>query len=167
MLHDPQDFGGYQVITLLSFIIKLICFTGYGEGLWGCRVHYISIQGFSKTSRSLSILCGVDTATLFLPINLMSIPRNVCLFPIVRDIFPKFSSILSGIIELTLSSMCATFYPPTNHPMVKKCSLVTLFTMHSSYGLSSYPKSDSVKENKSYHRSSLYIITLINFNICT
>ena len=99
-----------------------------------------------KSSRASSTWCGVDTVTFLPQIILMSKSRNVCFYHIVWDILPNVSSILSAIIELILSYMCETLLLSTIHPMVHWCSLINLFAIHCSYGLSLNPKYDSVVE---------------------
>ena len=111
--------------------------------------------------------CGVETVTSFPPINSISIPMNMCFSPVVQDSFSKFTSILSEIIELKLSSMCEIMLSSANDPMVHWSSLINLFVMHCSYGLFLNPRYYSVVENKSYHRRALSIITYNAFNIRT
>ena len=88
-------------------------------------------------------------------------------FPLCEIDSQFFSSTFSAIIKLTMSSMCETSLSSTNHPMVHRCSSITLFSMHRSYGLIASPKYDSVVDTKSYHSRALYIMPYIAFKICT
>ena len=81
----------------------------------------------------------------------MSISRNLCFFPLDNDKLPKCSAILSIIFVFTSSSMCYTLLSSTYHYFAYHLTLMVLFSMHLSYGLTSNPGDSIFFEYRSYH----------------
>ena len=83
----------------------------------------------------------------------MSIPSNLCFFPLDTLRLTKISAIFSITLVFTSSSMCDTLLSSTYHNILPFLYLMFLFAMYLLYGLFSNPCDFMVLDYRSYHSS--------------
>ena len=87
----------------------------------------------------------------------MSIPRNLCFFPLDNVRLTKCLEIVSMNFVLNSSSMCDTLLLSAYHYIVHCLTLIVIFSMHLLYRLAMNQCNFRVFEYRSYHNSSYSI----------